>query len=54
MAKHLIEEAIDSLQNLVQDCHDLIEEHDIDNARDDIKNKMNQIKNLTDKVLDLV
>jgi len=54
MAKHIIEESIDSLQNLVQDCHDLIEKHDIDNARDDIKNKMNQVKNLADKVLELL
>ena len=54
MSKHIIEEAIDSLQNLVQDCHDLIEAHDIGNARGDIKNKMNQIKNIADKVLALL
>jgi len=54
MAKHLIEEAIDLLQNLVQDCHDLVEENDIDNARDGIKENMNQIKSVAGKVLDLV
>ena len=54
MAKHLIEEFLDELNDLVQECVELLEENDIENVKVGIKENMNQIKSVADEVLDLV
>jgi len=54
MSKYLIDEFLDELHDLIQECKELLEEHDIKSVRVDIKENMNQIKSVADKVLDLV
>jgi len=54
MAKHLIEEFLDELNDLVQECVELLEEKDIENAKVGIRENVNQIKSVADEVLDLV
>ena len=54
MNKQIIEEYLDELDDLVQDCKDLMDDGDNVGKENSIKNNMKQIKNIADEVLDFV
>jgi len=54
MSKQIIEEYLDELDDLVQECKDLMEDDDIVRAKKGIMDNMKRIKSIADEVLDLV
>ena len=54
MSKQIIDDYLDELDDLVQECKDLTEEDDIAGAKNGITDNMIRIKSIADEVLDLV
>ena len=54
MHKQIIEEYLDELDDLVQECKDLIDANDNAERNNGIKDKMKRLKSIADEVLDLV
>ncbi len=54
MSKQIIEDYLDELNDLVQECKDLIDEDDIVGAKIGVTDNMIRIKSIADEVLDVV
>lgn len=54
MNKQIIEEYLDELDDLVQECKDLIDDGDNVEEENSIVDKMKRLKSIADEVLDLV
>ena len=54
MSKQQIEEYLDELDDLVQECKDLMDIDDIVRVKNGIMDNMKRIKSIADEVLDLV
>ena len=54
MSKYLIEEFVDELHDLVQECKEFLEDDDIENSKTGIMENMRRIRDKADEVLELL